>query len=140
MDFLLLTFQVLSQLKYRYEREIDKVERPAIRKIVEKDDSAAKRMVLFVSRILHNNLACTLELCDGWYSIKTSVLDSVLTRAVTSGKIVVGTKLVIQGAEIVGLEEACGPLEVRTFFSTVFPFSKLKLTLFSAIKPYFFFS
>lgn len=102
------------------------MERPAIRKIVEKDDSAAKRMVLFVSRILHNNLSCTLELCDGWYSIKTSILDPCLTHAVTSGKIVVGTKLVIQGAEIVGLEEACGPLEVSTFSSIVFPFSKFE--------------
>ncbi|XP_055298037.1 uncharacterized protein LOC129566276 [Sitodiplosis mosellana] len=103
---------VLVHLKYRYDQEIDNVQRSAIQKIVEKDDSAAKRMVLFVSRILDNNLACTLELSDGWYSIKTSVLDAVLTHAVINRKIVIGTKLVIQGAEVVGFEEACSPLEM----------------------------
>lgn len=101
-------------MKYRYNREIDRVERPAIRKIVEKDDTAAKRMILFVSRILNNNLICTLELSDGWYSIKTSVLDPILTQAVINRKIVIGTKLIIQGAEVVGFEEACSPLEVKT--------------------------
>lgn len=104
---------MLVQLKYRYDREIDKVNRSAIRKIVEKDDTAAKRMVLFVSRILNKNLTTTLELSDGWYGIKTSILDAVLTKAVVNGKIVVGSKLIVQGAEIVGFEEACSPLEVR---------------------------
>lgn len=104
--------QVLSQLKYRYDREIDKAKRSAIRKIVEKDDTAAKRMVLFVSRILKHNLAYSFELCDGWYSIRTSSLDSVLSNAITSGKITIGTKLVIQGAELVGIEGGCSPLEV----------------------------
>lgn len=103
----------MAQLKYRYEREIDEVQRSAIRKIVEKDDSPGKRMVLFVSRILKNTMGCILELCDGWYSIRTSILDAVLTQAVLNGKIAIGTKLVIQGAEIVGFEEACCPLEVR---------------------------
>ncbi|XP_031629337.1 uncharacterized protein LOC116344750 [Contarinia nasturtii] len=103
---------VLTQLKYRYGREIDDVKRSVIRRIVERDDSAAKRMVLFVSRILNNSSACTLELCDGWYSIRSNVLDSVLSHAVTTGKITIGTKLIIQGAEIIGFEEACSPLEM----------------------------
>lgn len=109
----------MAQLKYRYDREIDKVQRSAIRKIVEKDDTSAKRMVLFVSRILNKNSVYTLELSDGWYSIKTSVLDSVLEEAVVNGKISNGTKLIIQGAEIVGFDEACSPLEVGAFRSQI---------------------
>lgn len=69
-------------------------------------------MILFVSRILGDKFACSLELCDGWYAIRTGGLDSVLSNAVFNGKIAVGTKLVIQGAEIIGAEEACSPLEV----------------------------
>lgn len=115
-----MKFQVLAQLKFRYDREIDKVQRSVIRKMVEQDDTAAKRMILFVSRILGNSSVCSLELSDGWYSIRTSGLDSVLTHAVSTGKISIGTKLVIQGAEIVGFEEACSPLEVRKFALKLF--------------------
>lgn len=103
---------MLAQLKYRYEREIDKVQRSAIRRIVEKDDSAAKRLVLFVSRILQHGFTHSLELSDGWYSIRTSGLDVVLSKAISNGKITVGTKLIIQGAEIEGMEDGCSPLEV----------------------------
>lgn len=108
-----MVFQALAQLKYRYDREIDKVQRSAIRRIVERDDTPAKRMVLFVSRILEQTLLYSLELSDGWYSIRTHSLDSILSNAVSKGKIIVGTKLVIQGAELIGIEEGCSPLEVR---------------------------
>lgn len=102
----------MAQLKYRYDREIDKVERSAIRRIVERDDTPAKRMILFVSRILEQSLEYSIELSDGWYSIRTHSLDPVLSIAVSKRKIVVGTKLVIQGAELIGIEEGCSPLEV----------------------------
>lgn len=105
---------VLSQLKYRYDQEIDQAKRSAIRKIVEQDDIASKRMILFVSFIMQMNpIEYALELCDGWYSMRTDVLDEVLSKAVRSGKIKVGTKLMVQGAELIGAEEACSPLEVK---------------------------
>lgn len=39
----------------RYDREIDKAERSAIKRILEKDDSAQKRIVLVVSDIFQVN-------------------------------------------------------------------------------------
>lgn len=41
----------MAQLKYRYDREIDRSQRPAVRRILEKDDVASKRMILCVSSI-----------------------------------------------------------------------------------------
>ncbi|XP_068440635.1 breast cancer type 2 susceptibility protein isoform X2 [Clinocottus analis] len=44
--------QVLLQLKYRYDVEVDNSRRPALRKITEKDDSAAKTLVLCVCGVV----------------------------------------------------------------------------------------
>lgn len=42
---------VMLQLKYRYDREIDRNERSALKKILEKDDTSVKKMVLRVCEI-----------------------------------------------------------------------------------------
>lgn len=42
---------MIEELKYRYDREIDRSQRSALRKILEKDETASKRMVLCVSSI-----------------------------------------------------------------------------------------
>lgn len=102
---------VMNQLKYRYHCEIDLVQRSIIRKIVEMDDIPSKRMVLFVSNILARN---EIELSDGHYSIGT-IIDECLVNVMAKGKIKIGTKLITQGAEIIGLDEASSPLEVRCF-------------------------
>ncbi|XP_058462755.1 breast cancer type 2 susceptibility protein-like [Malaya genurostris] len=103
---------VFCQMLYRYHVEIDCAKRPVIRKILEKDEIPNKRMVLFVSRVFRDldSLDLELELCDGWYAIRT-VIDSPLTQAILNGKIKVGTKLMIQGAEIINLNEGVFPLE-----------------------------
>lgn len=44
--------RIMAQLKYRYDREIDRSQRSAIRRILEKDDVASKRMFLCVSSIV----------------------------------------------------------------------------------------
>jgi hypothetical protein len=44
--------RVMAQLKYRYDREIDRSQRSAIRRIMEKDDVASKRMILCVSSVI----------------------------------------------------------------------------------------
>ncbi|RZC37249.1 breast cancer type 2 susceptibility protein -like [Asbolus verrucosus] len=105
---------VIQQLKYRYDREIDRAERPTLRKIFEKDDVPQKRMVLCVSDIfnvyfLKINSKFELELTDGWYSIRT-IIDEPLCSQVLKNTIAIGTKLVMCGAELLNCD-GCHPLE-----------------------------
>lgn len=101
-------------LSCRYEREINRAERPAIKRIQEYDSPASLPMVLCVSQIrweetpneLENaeahDSALTivgLELTDGWYRIRANV-DRTLKSACERGKIVLGCKLAISGAKV----------------------------------------
>lgn len=98
---------VLEQLKYRYDREIDRCQRSALRRIIEHDDAAGKAMVLCVAAISESG---TLELTDGWYGIQAHC-DAALKRFIEVGKIFVGVKLIICGAELVS-PGAASPLEI----------------------------
>ncbi|KAG7189495.1 hypothetical protein KM043_017189 [Ampulex compressa] len=121
--------RVLGQLKYRYDREIDRSQRSAIRRIVEKDDSSSRRMVLCVSSVSKTTLTdyantsgnnespktfpvpWKLSLTDGWYSISAKI-DHDMIRNIASGKVREGTKLVTYGAELLNCDEGCSPLEI----------------------------
>ncbi|KAH3831115.1 hypothetical protein DPMN_104377 [Dreissena polymorpha] len=46
------------------------------------------------------------------------MIDEPMLRLVQAGKIFVGLKLIVSGAELVGGEEACTPLEVRSWCFT----------------------
>jgi breast cancer 2 susceptibility protein len=63
---------ILLELKYRYDKEIDRDERPAIRKIVELNEAPGRRMILQVMRMEKKKIDdyCVLTLTDGWYTIK----------------------------------------------------------------------
>ncbi|XP_023596105.1 breast cancer type 2 susceptibility protein [Trichechus manatus latirostris] len=119
--------RVLFQLKYRYDMEIGRSSRSAIKKIMERDDSPAKALVLCVSAIVASSLdvhepsssktssvdirnAAVLELTDGWYAVRAQ-LDAPLSALLKMGRLTVGQKIITHGAELVGAQDACTPLE-----------------------------
>ncbi|NWY04451.1 BRCA2 protein, partial [Nothoprocta ornata] len=117
---------VLLQLKYRYDLEVDRSKRSAIKKITERDDTAGKTLVLCVSKILSLSTVVSpgsssksveskkegavIEVTDGWYGIR-ALLDPPLRAFVRRGRLAVGQKIVVHGAELVGSQDACAPLE-----------------------------
>ncbi|XP_009776180.2 protein BREAST CANCER SUSCEPTIBILITY 2 homolog B-like isoform X1 [Nicotiana sylvestris] len=124
---LLTICNVLEELKYRYEREVNYGHRSAIKRILEGDIPSSSMMVLCVSKVysicnspvgpqfsLSNttgNRACAkIELTDGWYSI-TAVLDILLSKKLAAGKLFVGQKLRIWGARFCGWTGPVSPLE-----------------------------
>ncbi|CAH0601936.1 unnamed protein product [Chrysodeixis includens] len=109
---------VLDQLKYRYDRELYNAQRPVLRKILEKDDVPSKTMVLCVAGVFENGISVAsasttnleLLLTDGWYTIMCTP-DKMLARVVCAGKVAVGTKLAMCGAELVNCEQGVSPWE-----------------------------
>ena len=118
---------VLSQMKCRYEKEICAANRPAVRKILNRDVSSCMPIILCVSQILRfksktpqnsgdqwaekkRDEEIRLEVSDGWYAL-SAVLDGVLSKFVESGKIRVGSKLMICNAQLVGSEDGIDPLD-----------------------------
>ena len=94
----------------RYEREYGQAQRPIVRRIQEQDSSAALPMVLCVSRVHRPEPERNeqgqlvpqqpyLTLTDGWYHIK-AFGDEYLCRAITKGRISVGMKLGLAGAQV----------------------------------------
>ncbi|NXF08075.1 BRCA2 protein, partial [Smithornis capensis] len=117
---------VLLQLKYRYDLEIDKSKRSAIKKITERDDAAGKTLVLCISKIISLNTvvspsssnknvenkkaAAIIEVTDGWYGIK-ALLDPPLKAFLDRRRLTVGQKIIVHGAELIGSQNGCTPLE-----------------------------
>ena len=50
-DRCLTVEQAMRQLRYRYDRELDRCERPALRRITEGDDTAAKTLILLLAEV-----------------------------------------------------------------------------------------
>ncbi|CAK9796960.1 Breast cancer type 2 susceptibility protein homolog [Anthophora quadrimaculata] len=117
--------RVMMELKYRYDREIDRSQRSALKKILEKDDVPSKRMVLCVASVTEyddsafvnkspNQLKTAskrLILTDGWYSVQASI-DQAMMKNIMSGKIKEGTKLLTCGSELLNSDQGYPPLEV----------------------------
>ncbi|RVE51602.1 hypothetical protein evm_003734 [Chilo suppressalis] len=111
---------LLDQLKYRYDKELYNAERPALRKILEKDDIASKTMVLCVAAIYVDGVSVSsitndtanveLLLTDGWYCIK-STIDKMLTKLVYDERITIGCKIITNGAELVNCDQGVAPWE-----------------------------
>ena len=112
---------LMKQMRYRYDREMEGAERPALRRICERDDISTRRLVLCVSGVNHTpqsqpnkedreELSPSIEVTDGWYSLP-AVLDPPLRYMLQSGRVAIGTKLMTYGAELVGSTDPCHPLE-----------------------------
>ncbi|KAG7600807.1 unnamed protein product [Arabidopsis thaliana] len=121
-NFLTIT-NVLEELKYRYEREVNHGHCSAIKRILSGDAPASSMMVLCISAInprtdngsqeAHCSDNCSnvkVELTDGWYSMNAA-LDVVLTKQLNAGKLFVGQKLRILGAGLSGWATPTSPLE-----------------------------
>lgn len=95
-----------------YEREINRAQRSAVKRIQEQDSPPSLPMILCVSAIINSPAdpasdgenateRQALELTDGWYTIRANV-DAPLSRALKSGKLRVGCKIGIAGAKVRG--------------------------------------
>ncbi|XP_050213613.1 protein BREAST CANCER SUSCEPTIBILITY 2 homolog B isoform X2 [Mercurialis annua] len=117
---------VLEELKYRYEREVNHGHRSAIKRILEGDSPPSSMLVLCISAIdiscktnietrALNGSDCSnggrVELTDGWYSVG-AVLDVPLSKQLAAGKLFVGQKLRIWGAALCGWGGPVSPLEL----------------------------
>lgn len=102
----------INQLLYRYEREINHAQRSILKKIVERDDSPAAQMILFVSSIERSHDQTVLvSVSDGWYSVKI-VQDVCIERLIDHGLLGVGQKIRIAMAQVIS-EEACDILDAN---------------------------
>jgi hypothetical protein len=102
---------ILLQLKYRYDREIDRAERPALRKICEKDEQPLRRIVLKVMNINYClEDGYELELSDGWYKLK-AIVDACMAEALARAKISIGSKLLITNMELFNVYSGFHPLD-----------------------------
>ncbi|CAA7264792.1 unnamed protein product [Cyclocybe aegerita] len=102
--------EVMRQLLYRYERELNAGVRPPLRKLANQDAPAAFPMVLCISNIIWGPGGRTedglpiephpeFELTDGWYRLRAQV-DAPMARAARKGVLRVGRKLGIAGAKL----------------------------------------
>lgn len=87
-------------------------DRSPLTKVLAKDETCTRYIVLCVASITSSGdgSPVELELTDGWYGIR-AVLDAPLSRYVSRGKIFVGLKLRICGAQMEGLSDGVAPLE-----------------------------
>eukprot|EP00903_Cladosiphon_okamuranus_P021110 g19393.t1 len=111
----LLADRVVRQLQYRYDVELDRAKKPCLKAVMQGDASAARPMVLCVSRVFtpeevgarRGGAAAIVEVTDGWYPMEAS-LDGALAHFLQKGnKIAPGTKLAVSNAS---LEAGAGPV------------------------------
>ncbi|XP_022632511.1 protein BREAST CANCER SUSCEPTIBILITY 2 homolog A isoform X1 [Vigna radiata var. radiata] len=124
---------VLEELKYRYEREVNHGHRSTIKKILEGDALSSSMMILCISNIHSSNIvesgtcfetksgaqkteAVKIELTDGWYSMN-AILDVPLSKQHAAGRLFVGQKLRLSGAGLCGWNGPVSPLEVSSTVS-----------------------
>ncbi|XP_052172004.1 protein BREAST CANCER SUSCEPTIBILITY 2 homolog B-like isoform X2 [Diospyros lotus] len=117
---LLTVPNVLEELKYRYEREVNHGHRSAIKRILEGDQPPSSMLILCISSICskgaESGVATKVELTDGWYSID-GLLDVLLSKKLATGKLFTGQKLRIWGAGLSGWVGPISPLKASNTVS-----------------------
>ncbi|KAK7695063.1 hypothetical protein QCA50_002252 [Cerrena zonata] len=109
--------EIIRQLTYRYDREINGTSRPALRLITTHDAPASCPMVLVVTNILRpDDDIPELEISDGWYRLRAQI-DEPLARAIKKGAIKIGRKIAVTGCrlEMSGKE----PADILDAYDTV---------------------
>ena len=115
--------RVFQQLKYRYEKEYNQGMRSSIRKILEKDTFASRKIILYFCKIIDEGSDPFLNylpddppfrpaeilLSDGWYTLPT-LLDRELTKQIFRNNLKIGQKLQISGGKL-NSSEPVTPLE-----------------------------
>ncbi|KAI8869293.1 hypothetical protein GQ42DRAFT_147283 [Ramicandelaber brevisporus] len=104
---------VIQQLLYRFEAEFNRGWRSVFSRITVGDDTASRPMVLCIVSINLNSgdeQCATATVTDGWY-ILSAKLDPALTGFAQSGRLRVGTKLLVSNAKLVGCENGVPVLE-----------------------------
>ncbi|XP_061357187.1 protein BREAST CANCER SUSCEPTIBILITY 2 homolog B-like [Gastrolobium bilobum] len=121
---------VLEELKYRYEREVNHGHRSTIKKILEGDALPSSTMTLCICSFhsdhglesgtfsetgtgAQSREEVKVELTDGWYSMN-AILDVPLSKQWAAGRLFIGQKLRICGAELCGWNGPVSPLEVSS--------------------------
>jgi breast cancer 2 susceptibility protein len=93
-----------------YERECNRAQRSAVKRVQERDSAAALPMILCVTRVellpahIDEDGAkvddqYVIELTDGWYRIRSRA-DAALSRALAQGRLQRGYKVAINGARV----------------------------------------
>ncbi|KAG6865765.1 hypothetical protein C0991_011962 [Blastosporella zonata] len=121
--------EVMRQMLYRYEREINRGQRPPLRLVTTRDAPAAYPMILCVSNIFWNDPVFSdegerahleshpeLEVTDGWYRLRARI-DAPMARAVRRGHIQIGRKIGVSGAYL--SSEKKDPSEVLDAYNSV---------------------
>ena len=102
---------VLGQLKHRFRQENYMGKRSPLFKILSlQARTAPSKLVLFVSATHVGGDTGMIELSDGWYSLPAK-LDYTLQRHLSREKIFLGLKIAVCGAELLGVEDPCQPLD-----------------------------
>ncbi|XP_026463177.1 breast cancer type 2 susceptibility protein homolog [Ctenocephalides felis] len=113
---------LMLQLKYRYDREVDEAEKSCLKKILQTDDTPSKPMVLYCADIYKldsklndtindKQISYELELSDGWYSVRTKI-DLLMNKMISDGKFKIGDKIYTVGSVLLNCLQGCDPLEV----------------------------
>eukprot|EP00300_Choanocystis_sp_HF-7_P020451 c20595_g1_i4.p1 GENE.c20595_g1_i4~~c20595_g1_i4.p1 ORF type:complete len:860 (+),score=132.27 c20595_g1_i4:256-2580(+) len=109
-------FTVIQQLQSRWEREAVQCQRSVLKRISEGDETPGRPMVLMCCDSPAQDTLTQagtplyrVRVSDGWYTMNAS-LDQGLTALAKLGRVRPGCKLLVCGAQLNNVPQACPPL------------------------------